>query len=525
MKNIFLYAVLFILVFSLNAQAEEVLKNKKEDVIPLKSEKTEELKSEEKTIEAKEDEKKKDSDYEQKLETIKYGLNSDIIKLVQTLQTENDLRFNSELQKVFEKEKNISVKREILKFFAFQKNDALKDAVCGCLENVHEYNTDLLTACIRYLVTLEVKSPSVLSALHKIIDGDQNALKEAAILALGKLGTNEDAVYLTEVFNKHNFDDTPSLIIRQTILLALIDLHASETFDFLEELATDSYENTIIRARALTALGKLANEKAVKVLVKAFEDADPLIREACIAGLSGFPGNAEAEEILLQAFKDEYYKVRLQAIATAVENKNCKSIPYILFRAKSDPEGVVKNKAIEAIAKSSDADAQAWLKETFLDESYDSDRRIKIAYEVLKNNPDLIIADLEKAIVEALSDNRKKSFAYNLGKNISTVEDIRMAKICEAFLLHKESKFKSIGLDMFQVNRFPDLISLVEEIANDKKNGALQKRASRLLEEKSSGSTDADVSSEKSSTSDKASDKTDSEIRILENDTASEFKK
>ncbi|WP_269140245.1 hypothetical protein [Treponema vincentii] len=41
---------------------------------------------------------------------------------------------------------------------------------------------------------------------------------------------------------------------------------------------------------------------------------------------------------------------------------------------------------------------------------------------------------------------------------------------------------KSIGLDMFKTNASADARALVEAIAQDEKQGALQRRARRLLE-------------------------------------------
>lgn len=427
--------------------------------------------------------KKEKSDYEKNTDILKYGLNSDIIKLIQNLSKENDTRFNDELQKIFLREKNIALKTEILKFFTSQKDAALKTAVFETLQNFYDYNTEYSKACIDYITKLEIQERAIVETLHGIIDGEKSELKEVAILALGKLGSNDDAVYLTEVYETEAGDDTQALVNRQAILQALIDLHASETFDFLQDLATDNYENAIIRARAITALGKIAHPDSVKILLDAFQESDPIIRTAAVAGLSGFTGNAEVDDLLLQAFKDEYYKVRLQAIDTADETKNQSAIPFILYRAKSDPETLVKNRAIEALAKTDNAEALEWLRESFTDEKTSAALRIKIATELLKNNDGLILDEVESAVLHALSDKPKQQFAYNLGKSISGIQSEALAKICAAFLLHKESRFKSIGLDMFQSNRFPSIVPEVEQIAKDKKSGTLQKRAQTLLEQ------------------------------------------
>lgn len=429
--------------------------------------------------------KKEKSEYEKKLDTIKYGLNSDIIKLIQDLQAKNDNSFNSELQKIFFHEKNISLKNEILKFFAYQKNDSLQVEVAEILKNFLDYNNDFVVACINYLTNLKIKNPVICESLKLIISAGKSELKERAILALGKLGTEQDAVYLSEVYETENYESKEALIIRQAIMQTLIDLQAPETFDFLQEKAIDTYENSVIRSRAITALGKIGNEKAIKTLIDSFEDNDPIIREAVIAGLLGFTENEEAQHILLQGFKDENYKVRLKAIEISLEIKSLQSIPYILYRAKTDPETVVKNKAIEAISQSNDLESLNWLKEKFLDKNAPTNLRVKIAREVLEHNFDFIISDIQNVILTSLDDRQTKDFIYDLGKNISHIKEKKLISICEFFLLQSEAKFKSVGLDMFKVNTFPELVTEVEKIANDKKNGALQNRASKLLETES----------------------------------------
>ncbi|MGP1438066.1 MAG: hypothetical protein ACTTKH_03235 [Treponema sp.] len=42
---------------------------------------------------------------------------------------------------------------------------------------------------------------------------------------------------------------------------------------------------------------------------------------------------------------------------------------------------------------------------------------------------------------------------------------------------------KTLGLDMFSLNKYPSVVSLVEELKNDSKAGALQRRAISLLKE------------------------------------------
>ena len=81
-----------------------------------------------------------------------------------------------------------------------------------------------------------------------------------------------------------------------------------------------------------------------------------------------------------------------------------------------------------------------------------------------------------------MSDKKKKKFAYELGKNISKIENAQLVKICEVFLNDSDSMYKSIGLDIFETNRFTELLPIITQIAEDKKSGTLKNRAVQILE-------------------------------------------
>ncbi len=420
------------------------------------------------------------SDYDKKLETLKYGLDTEVIALTENLKKNEDTRFNEELQKILAKSKNPKVKYAVMDLFSAQKNDAIRDDALKILSEFYDYKSEVVLASIKYCKELEITEAS--EHLRKIIKDDNSEYRVPAILTLGKLGNSEDAEFLVECFeNESNPDSKISLITRQHIMEALMELHEEATWDFLLYTAEDSYENAIIRARAATALGKIGKPEAVNVLSKLYEDKDPAIREAAVKGLTNF-SNEEAKAVLIEAFKDSYYKVRLQAVKSAEESKNQEAIPYILYRAKTDPEEVVKFAAIKALSASQDSKSLTWLKERFLEPKTGERMRIKIAGELLEYNFDFIVDDVNKTAMKALKDTRLKRFAINLGSRISKIENAASANLAEAYLMHSDPMVQSVGLDMFKTNSYAELIPKIQEIAAQKKNSAIKRRAKVLLE-------------------------------------------
>ncbi len=437
-----------------------------------------------KDIEKEEEKTAKDeeleSEYEKRQNVILYGLEDDILELLGKLKEDEDERFDTDLATVFNETKIPKLKQKLFQYFAEKENPCLKDAAIKILESRYDYNKDTVSAAILYSRDLKIQETK--KVFRDILEEEDTEYIEMAISALGKLGDSDDAVFLSEMFEANYYDDDKkSLIVQQSIAGALEELHAESTWDFLVEIASDSEENATIRGRMATALGKIGNEKAVPILCKLFEEKDPILRTAAIKGLASFK-TKEASKVLLQAFKDSYYKVRLQAIKSAKEEKRSDAIPYILYRAKKDPVNNVKYKAIEALSEFKDEKSDKWMIKSFKNSKTKQSIRLKIAYYMLKNNFEAIYPSVKEKTLAALSDDKKKRAASELGKILSKIKNPATEELAVAFLNHKDVFVKSIGLDMFKKNEYTALVPLIQKLTKDEKHSALSRRAKRLLE-------------------------------------------
>ncbi|UTC66937.1 MULTISPECIES: HEAT repeat domain-containing protein [unclassified Treponema] len=470
--------LLFILSLTLQLAAQEAAQP------PSENTETTQEKTEDKTNDKTK--KKEVSEFEEKRDTILYGTGDDILELIKRLKSDEDDRFDTDLQKIFAETKIPAIREALFAYFAEKKNDCLKADALMVLENKEEFPQETVRTAISYIRELEIYEG--IDFLRQILKDEEDEYRDLCIAAIGKIGKAEDAVFLSELFDSEaSEDEKKSLIIKQNIMFALEELHTPEIRDFLIRVAEDSDENAIIRGAAVSALGKIGDEGAIPVLSEIFEDKDPILRTAAIKGIAGFK-DAKAKNIMIQAFKDSYYKVRLQAIQSAKEEKAEDAVPFILYRAKKDPENSVRLAAIEALSHFNNAEANEWLIDSFNEERTGLPLRLKIAESLLKNNFDVIFEDVKTAALKAISDKKQNKFSAELGKVISKVENKGTAPIAEAYLNHKDAILKSIGLDMFKRNKYPELVPLVSAIAEDEKNGTLSRRAKDLLQ---SGNTNA----------------------------------
>lgn len=418
--------------------------------------------------------------YEKQQEILRYGLEADVLTMLEKTDTLTFDLLQEDLKKLFLETKSPKIRERLFMLFAEKKDNALEEQSLAVIGEYDRYNRAAVRAAILYL--RDIGSQKAGPLLRKILDDHISDYTELCITALGKVGTDEDALFLVEYFETEvDEDGKAGLAIRQQIMAALAELHNPATRDFLIAIAEDENENKYIRSRAVTGLGKIGRAEDTNVLVKLFEDTDPLLRTAAVEGLAGST-HSEAQKVLLQAFKDSYYKVRLQAIEAAVESKNVAAVPYVFYRAKTDPEEAVKNAAIDALALFNVPDGNTWLVDNLLDAKKSESFRIVVGRALIKHSFDNHYDAISQAMFESLGDEKQKKLRYALGSELAKLENPSSMPIAQAYLESSDPLTLSIGLDMFYTNKYAGLRSTVEEIAEDEKKGAIQRRAQTMLE-------------------------------------------
>lgn len=419
------------------------------------------------------------TDEEKRRDVLRYGLEPEVVELVQNMQDANDSGYTSELKDLFLKTKSIPVRIRILSLFSAQKNDALKEYSLSLLTDPYDAQKEIVVQVLDYVANLDFKeaAPSV----RKILENDNKDFRDNAIKTLGKIGSAEDALYLVNYMDSEiSGDEKQRLIIRQNIMAALVDMKAVEIKDKITEIAKNADENVMIRASAITAIGKMGNSDDVPLLSSMYESTDPILRTAAISGLAGI-NTPDSVAVILESFKDSYYKVRLEALSASDKQNLTEAIPYILYRAKTDPVDQVKMKAFEVLAKFNDSDSRKWLSSLVSDEKAPDNIRVKAAAVLAENCFDYVFPDLEKAAMLSLADDKKTTLRYGLGKILAKTESSKTEAIAAAFLASKDTLTKSIGLDLYVKNKYASLGKTVEGIAADEKLGALQRRAKKIL--------------------------------------------
>ena len=352
-KLLFLLCLLF--SFSLYAQsADEEIKASKGGISEIPAAKRPKPVDKEKAQKAAEkDESEKE--YENKSNTIKYGVPSEISTLIDELIKNDDPRFTEEIYDVFQVSRNTTIKQKVLTYFKQLEDPCLEDYAVEVLNDPYDEKNDLVKACFQYISA--VKTKESIPAVLALIESENDSYFNDAIAAIGEIGGPEEAMFLVEYLEREDLSDAQ----RQTLMRTCGKMHAIQTWEKVVEVAEDEDENLYVRMYAAEALGLMEKKESVPVLTSLFSENDPNLRQYVIKGLSHFPDVIEAKQTIMQGIRDEHWRVRQESIKTAKANNMTDTVPYLIYRAKNDSEKIIKEEAYTALAAVNTEEANDFL--------------------------------------------------------------------------------------------------------------------------------------------------------------------
>ena len=474
MKKLLILLCVF-LSFSLYAQsAEEEIKASKGGISEIPAAKRPKPVDKEKAQKAAEKDES-DKDYENKSNTIKYGVPSEISALIDELIKNDDPRFTEEIYDLFQVSRNTVIKQKVLTYFKQLEDPCLEDYAVEVLNDPYDEKNDLVKACFQYIS--EIKTKEAIPAVLALIESENDSYFNDAIAAIGEIGGPEEAMFLVEYLERDDLSDAQ----RQTLMRTCGKMHAIQTWDKVVEVAEDEDENLYVRMYAAEALGLMEKKESVPVLTALFSENDPNLRQYVIKGLSHFPDVIEAKQTIMQGIRDEHWRVRQEAIKTAKANNMTDTVPYLIYRAKNDSEKIIKEEAYATLAAVNTDEANEFLISQLQEKKLGDGTKKKIVEVLLKEGHAGEKEILELA-EECLKDDKRKDLRYGIGKELAKYENTAYDEICIKYLSSKDSTTQSLGLDIYKTNKFSSAVPVMRNIYADKKaNSGVKNRIKKML--------------------------------------------
>lgn len=416
-----------------------------------------------------------DKTQEEYRNTIKFGIAGEISELLDKLVSNEDPRFVDEVYDLFGMTRSIEVKEKILNYFGKIEDPCLEDYAVRILEDPYDEKKSTVKACFSYVQA--VKCKAAVQAVLRLIENESEDYFNDALTTIGDIGGVKEALKLSDYLDKEDLTDAQ----RQSLMRTLGKIHAVETWDKLVEIAEDEDENLFVRSYAAEALGAMEKLESVPVLVKLFEENDPNFRQYVLKGLEYFPDVLEAKGVIVQAVRDDHYKVRLEAIDAVKKQELKEAVPYLIYRAKNDPEDKVKMKSFECIAFLNTKDGNEFLIERITEKKANDSQKAK-ACEVLLKEGHTGEKEIKELALSVVEDNKRKALRQALGKHLAKYPRDSFDEVCIKYLESKDATTQSQGLEMYQNGKYETAKPYLQKIADDKKaNSSNRKRARRLL--------------------------------------------
>jgi len=419
-----------------------------------------------------------------RLSTLKYGTETEIATLIQTLKTESADYLDNEIVKLVENTRNNKIVGGAFAFFAEREKPGLEARALRAIKEREDEENETVIAAIDYLG--KIKAASAAPVFKSLLESGERRFMNAAFRALGQVSGNnsdETAEYLVDFYENRDAGSEN----QRDLLAAIGSAGSPKAVPFLAGLAGDNETRPVLRIAALDAIAKIGDRSGLDAVLACVSSKDPNIRSAAVTALGPFSGEP-VDDAILDAFRDSFYKTRIAAAQASRQRKLAAAVPYLKFRADRDDIPAVREEAIRALGAIGNSEANNILEELFTSRKNSDRVRIAAAEMIMQNAPDPYLDAFIKELDEAKQKNQ--TTLYNgLLKILGGTKCSGLETIARRLMQDRGVTEKAIALDMAANNNLTSLAQEIKTIAQEKNEG-LSGKAKRTMEKLGLGTGD-----------------------------------
>ena len=418
---------------------------------------------------------------ERRLDIIRFGTETEIATLIQTIKNEKVSYLDNELIVIARNTRNRNILTGIFSFFGDMEKPGLEERAIRAIRERDEEANDTVLAAVDYLG--RVKAGESIDYLMELINSGESRFLNNAFRALGRASGSErtdeseraadSASFLLDYYKNRNPGDEN----RREIIVALGETRSKEAVSFLSELIKNNEERAVLRMAALDAVSKIGDKEGLDAVIEAVSSTDPNVRSTAIAALGPFSGES-ADSAIMEGFRDSYYRSRIGAAQAAGKRKLESAIPFLRFRAENDDVPAVKDEAIKALGAINSEETMGILDSLFTERKNADRVRILAADMLLQNDANKYGKRVEVEMAEA--QTKRQTALYNgFIRILTTAKSPSLEDMTRRFLTGGGVIEKSLALDLVLNNEFSGLADDVRQLLDEKKNGASIARKAR----------------------------------------------
>jgi HEAT repeat protein len=406
-------------------------------------------------------------------DTIRYGIDSEIMELLKSLGSEKDGRYDDDLLALLKASRGAKLRAAVIDFLASMQWKGAEAVALSLVDSRDEEDSSLVVSALSYLAA--IKSKDALALVPKMLEENDAKYMTGLVRLMGSSGGEAEEQALLAWFD----GDSTTQALKEEAIKALGDIGSAKAAERLETLVKDASGGKSARMYACAALAKIKSPGSVPALIAAANDADPNVRASAIEALASF-GGAEARAAIVEGLRDSYVKSRIAACKAVGELRIVEAEPNLRYKAASDPEKAVKTEACKSLALLGGSSFE-FLRERVEDKKADSAIRVLCFGLLARYDASGSLPLLEKRL-RAEQAEKDRGFYTALVREIANADKApEVGSLAAILLADKDFNMRIGGIEWIKKNKAAGMRSELERLAKDDPSEPIRKRAADAL--------------------------------------------
>lgn len=418
------------------------------------------------------------SSLEEWRDTLRFGINSEILDLLPQLSENKVRELSEEVEAVARQSENSAVLSEAVRYFSAIEVYPINDRVYRLLAQYRDRPPEFAVDLTEYIQAAEAApSDEQIAILYTMVE-DSNILRaRAAVGLIGRFAQSTE-----DLINLYRDSDLPE-DTRGAILVALGDRGDPAAFDFVAELiGEDEVARSMIQRYAIDTLGRLGDERAIPIILRQLDSNDATTRAYAVNALRGFE-TEEASRAIVDSLRDDFWRVRQAALQTIAERNLTGAIDAVIYKARRDPEQPVRLEAIATLETLDHPEGWEALREAVATNRTGVAERTRMVAALITKNYDASEETLLE-IVEREWEIQNSPILDAIGRVLSTAEITGTERLVERLINHPNYIIQIYAVRAAGTQRIQSMREILEErSAQEGTHRAVRSAALRALEQ------------------------------------------
>ncbi len=412
-------------------------------------------------------------DEDSRRDILRYGIDSEVINLLNSLKQQEDHGLDKEVLSIAENTRNGDLQQAALKLL-IESDDVNPVPVARKILEDYPLDEKLINSALDVIGKKESRDDADL--VVEYLRHENSVVGVKAMETIGIIGTTEYTAVVRDIYE----DTDTSQSVRAAALSTLGALKDEDSIDFLVDILEDTTQEKSYRWRACQALGSYGTAQVLPHIQNALHDDDTILRTYAVRALKEFPADLVLDD-LREALRDSFWRVRVAAIETLGEREEKDAVDVLIYKAKRDPEEKIRLTAVIALGKIGGGKAFDALREIAEARTFSMALRAASIQVVLDKDIASSFSMID-TIIEQEWEKDKSPLFIELVKGMTRQEHERLAGYFERFLTYNDVSVILMTLKGIEKNAFFTLKDTVQELSESLTANSVKKMAEEVLD-------------------------------------------